>query len=142
MLDRIRAKFSLPPTTHVEYRPDNMGPTDIWDLALVNQRRDETVRQFWARFLLTKNNILDCTDQEALVAFDLNVHDERARREFFRRRPRMFAELSDPVTNYCTIEDARLANQEHQAPGSKITRVSKRRQAPPPQPPIQAQRRR
>ena len=57
MSDWIEAKILLPPTTHVGYCPDNTGPTDIWDLALVIQKKKETVRQFWTRFLLKKNEI-------------------------------------------------------------------------------------
>ena len=75
-------KISLPPTTHVKYFPDKTGPTNIRDLALVVQKTNEMTRQFQTRFYVrTKNEILDCTDQEAIAAFHHNVYDEGIRRE-------------------------------------------------------------
>lgn len=44
-------------------------PPDADDLALVKQKPGESVRQFWNRFLTKKNQIVDCSDAEALTHF-------------------------------------------------------------------------
>ena len=97
MSDRIGIKFSIPPTPHVEYRPDHSGPTNIWDLAFVVQKTNEMVRQFWTHFLFVKNKIPDCSDQEAISAFRHNVYDEGIGKAISRKHLWTFAELSDIV---------------------------------------------
>ena len=41
---------------------------DICDLMYVRQQSQETVHQFWARFLLVKDKIKDCRDEDAIYS--------------------------------------------------------------------------
>lgn len=128
--DRIGSKISLPPTTHVEYRPDNTGPTNIWDLALIVQKSNEMTWQFWTRFLFIMNKILDCRDQEAVSAFRFNVYDEGIRREILWQCFRTFTKLSNLVAKYCVMEDAWLANQWHQNPSLALPEAGEESRRP------------
>ena len=67
--------FSLP-TYHIQYSPNNSGPPDVCDLMYVRQKPKETVHHFWARFLLVKNKIKDCRDDDAVSIFRCNCTDE------------------------------------------------------------------
>ena len=65
-----------PPTHHNQYSPSNSGPPDIYDLMYVRQQPQETVHHFWARFLLVKNKIKDCCDDDVISVFHRNCTDE------------------------------------------------------------------
>ena len=86
-----------PPTHHMQYSPSNSGPPDICDLMYVRQQPLETVHHFWARFLLVKNEIKDCCDDEAISVFGNNCTDEGILNALNRRRVLHFADLAHIV---------------------------------------------
>ena len=51
-------------------------PPDADDLSHIIQKPRESARKLCNRFLTKKNQIVDCPDDEALVAFKHNVRDE------------------------------------------------------------------
>ena len=57
---------------------DSIPPThpDINALRSIKQQSQETVHHFWARFLLVKNKVKDCRDEDAIAAFCNNYADE------------------------------------------------------------------
>ena len=57
---------------------DFVPPThpDIDTLMSIKQQPQETVHHFWARFLLVKNKVKDCRDEDAIAAFCNNCADE------------------------------------------------------------------
>ena len=63
-----------PSTHHKQYSPSNSP--DICDLMYVRQQPREIVHHFWARFLLVKNKIKDCRDEDAISVFRNNCTDE------------------------------------------------------------------
>ena len=50
---------------------DSNPPThpDTRDLTYIRQLSEETVHHFWARFLLVKDKIKDCRDEDAISLF-------------------------------------------------------------------------
>ena len=46
------------------------------DLTYIRQQSQETVHHFWARFLLVKDKIKDCHDEDAISVFSNNCTDE------------------------------------------------------------------
>ena len=89
-----------PPTHHNQYSPSNPGSPDIYDLMYVRQQPQETVHHFWARFLLVKNKIKDCCDDDAVSVFHRNCTDEGLQNALDRRRIQSFMELSDTYPMY------------------------------------------
>ena len=51
------------------------GP-DADGLSHINQQLEESARQLWTRFLIKKNQIVDCPDVKGLAAFKHSVRDE------------------------------------------------------------------
>ena len=49
---------------------------DIDALISIKQKSQETVHHFWARFLLVKNKVKDCRDEDVIAAFRNNCADE------------------------------------------------------------------
>ena len=49
---------------------------NISALMSIQQQSQETVHHFWARFLLVKNKIKDCRDEEAISVFRNNCKDK------------------------------------------------------------------
>lgn len=72
-------------------------------------------------FLSKKNEIPDCQDSEALVAFRLDIREEQVTMDIDRQRLRMFAALCELMANYCAMEDAWPA--QRQAPSSGLPKV-------------------
>lgn len=48
-------------------------PPDADDLSDIIQQPGESARKLWTRFLIKKNQIVDCPDAEALTAFKHSV---------------------------------------------------------------------
>ena len=94
-----------PPTT-INTPPGNSGPPDICDLMYVWQQPKETVHHFWARFLLVKNKIKDCRDEDAVSIFCNNCTDKGILNSLNRRRILHFADLATIVQKYCAMESA------------------------------------
>ena len=70
----------------------------------VRQQPRETVHHFWARFLLVKNKIKDCHDDDAISVFHNNCTNEGIINALNRRRFMHFADLARIVQKYCTME--------------------------------------
>ena len=82
-----------PPAHHNQYSPSNSGPPDIYDLMYVRQQPQETVHHFWARFLIIKNKIKDCYDDDAVLVFRHNCVDGGIQNALDRCRIQSFMEL-------------------------------------------------
>ena len=67
---------------------DFVPPThpDIDALMSIKQQSQETVHHFWARFLLVKDKVKDCRDEDAISAFCKNCADEGILSAINRRR--------------------------------------------------------
>ena len=48
-------------------------PSDVDNLSHIIQQPGESARKLWTRFLIKKNQIVDCPDAEALAAFKHSV---------------------------------------------------------------------
>ena len=95
-----------PPAHHNQYSPSNSGPTDICDLMYIRQQPQETFHHFWARFLLVKNKIKDCCDDDAISVFCNNCMDEGILNALNRHHVMHFVDLAHIVQKYCTMESA------------------------------------
>ena len=78
---------------------DLIPPThpDIDALMSIKQQSQETVHHFWARFLLVKDKVKDCRDEDAISAFCNNCADEGILNAINRRRIPKFANLANIV---------------------------------------------
>ena len=63
------------------------------------------VHHFWARFLLVKNKIKDCCDDEAVLDVYRNCTDEGILNALNHHRIQTFTELSHLVQKYCAMEN-------------------------------------
>ena len=95
-----------PPTHHKQYSPSNSGPPNVCNLMYVQQQPQETVHPFWSRFLLVKNKIKDCCDDDAVLVFCRNCTDEGILSALNRRRILHCADLAHIVQKYCAMESA------------------------------------
>ena len=77
------------------------------------QQPEESVRQFWTRFLTKKNQIVDCRDAEALAAFKNNIRDEWLPRHLGQEKPKSMAALTTLMTRFCAGEDNWLARSNN-----------------------------
>ena len=86
---------------------DLIPPThpDIDALMSIKHQSQKTVH-FSARFLLVKNKIKDCRDEEAISVFRNNCRDEGILNAINRHRILHFADLATIVQKYCTMESA------------------------------------
>ena len=64
------------------------------------------VHHFWARFLLVKDKVKDCRDEDAISAFCNNCADEGILNAINRRRILKFADLATIVQKYSAMESA------------------------------------
>ena len=72
----------------------------------VRQQPQEMVHHFWARFLLVKNKIKDCYDDDAVSVFCRNYMDKGILNALNRRRILHFVDLAHIVQKYCAMESA------------------------------------
>ena len=72
----------------------------------IQQQSQETVHHFWARFLLVKDKVKDCRDEDAIAAFCNNSVDEGILNAINCRRILKFADLATIVQKYSTMESA------------------------------------
>ena len=79
---------------------------DISDLTHIRQQSQETVHHFWARFLLVKDKIKDCSDEDAFSLFCKNCTDEGILNAINRRHVSHFANLATIVQKYRAMESA------------------------------------
>ena len=78
---------------------DNFQGTYVWplyteDLSHIVQEPGESARELWTRFLVKKNQIIDCPDIEALAAFRHSVRDEWLARHLGQEGPKSMATLT------------------------------------------------
>ena len=79
---------------------------NISALISIQQQSQEMVHHFWARFLLVKDKIKDCRDEDAISAFRNNYTDEGILNAINRRRILRFADLATIVQKYSAMESA------------------------------------
>ena len=72
----------------------------------IQQQSQETVHHFWARFLLVKDKVKDCRDEDAISAFRKNCLNEGILNAINRRRILHFADLATIVQKYSAMESA------------------------------------
>ena len=72
----------------------------------IKQQSQEKVHHFWARFLLVKDKVKDCHDEDAISTFCKNCADEGILNAINQRRILKFADLATIVQKYCTMEGA------------------------------------
>ena len=84
----------------------------------VRQQPQETVHHFWARFLLVKNKIKDCCDDDVVSVFCLNCTDEGILSALSYHRILHFADLAHIVQKYCAMESAWKAQTARWEPPS------------------------
>ena len=72
----------------------------------VRQQSQETVHHFWARFLLVKDKIKDCRDEDATSVFCNNCTDEGLLNAINRSRVLHFADLAIIIQKYRAMESA------------------------------------
>ena len=95
-----------PPTHHKQYSPSNPSPPGICDLMYVRQQSQETVHHFWARFLLVKDKIKDCRNEDTIAVFCNNCTDEEILNAINHRSVLHSADLATIVQKYCAMESA------------------------------------
>ena len=91
---RIRIQFH--PPTH----------PNICDLSQIRQEPAEIVHHYWARFLLVKNRIKDCREEDAISLFCNNCMDKGILNAINHREITRFANLASIVRKYCAMESA------------------------------------
>ena len=79
---------------------------NISDLSQIRQELDETVHHYWARFLLVKNRLRDCHEEDTISIFCNNCTDKGILNAISRRDIAHFADLAAIVRKYCAMESA------------------------------------
>jgi hypothetical protein len=99
-------------------------PPDADDLSHIVQQPGESARELWTRFLVKKNQIVDCPDAEALAAFKHSVRDEWLARHLGQEGPKSMTALTALMTRFCAVEDNWLARKSNNAsdPGTSEIR--------------------
>ena len=101
---------------------------DIRDLTYLQQQSQETIHHFWARFLLVKNKIKDCRDEDVISIFRSNCMDEGILNAINRRHVLHFANLATIVQKYWAMESAwktQAARWEPPAPTQPFVRTKR-----------------
>ena len=75
------------------FQGTSIRPPDADDLSHIVQQPEESARNFWIRFLIKKNQIVNCPDAEALAAFKHSVWDEWLARHLGQEKPKSMAPL-------------------------------------------------
>ena len=97
-------------------------PPDVDDISHTIQQSGASACKFWNRFLTKKNQIVDCPDTEALVAFKQSIRDEWLARHLGQEKPRTMAALTSLMTRFCTGEDSWLARKGTSDPNTSEIR--------------------
>ena len=79
---------------------------DTSDLSHIRQEPQETVHQFWARFLLVMSKVKDCHEEDAISFLCKNCTDKGILNTISRRDIAHFADLADIVQKYRAMESA------------------------------------
>ena len=101
-----------------------MRPPDADELSHITQQPGESARQFWTWFLTKKNQIVDCPDADALMAFKHNIRDEWLARHLGHEKLKSMAALTTLMSRFCAGEDSWLArsNNTSRNPGTSDTK--------------------
>ena len=101
-------------------------PPDADHLSHIVQQPRESARKFWTRFLIKKNQIVDCSDAEALAAFKHSIHDEWLARHLGQEKLKSMVDLTALMTRFCAGEDSWLARSSNNSsePGTSEARNS------------------
>ena len=70
------------------------------------------VRKVLNHFLKTENEIIDCSDAEALAVFGNNIKEKWLSRDFSHYKPRTKSELMIMMTKFCVSEDDWLTKKK------------------------------
>ena len=97
-------------------------PPDAYDLSHIIQQPGESTRKLWNIFLTKKNQIVDCSDAEALAAFKHSVWDEWLARDLGQEKPRTMAALTSLMTRFCAGKDSWLTRSGTSDPGTSEVR--------------------
>ena len=76
------------------------------DLSQIRQEPEETIHHYWARFLLVKNRIKDCREEDAISFFCNNCTDKGILNAISHREITRFADLVSIVRKYYAMESA------------------------------------
>ena len=98
-----------------KFRGTYVRPSDADDLSHIVQQPEESARKLWTRFLVKKNQIVDCPDAEALAAFKHSVRDEWLAHHLSQEKPKSMSALTSVMTRFCAGEDSRLARRSNSA---------------------------
>ena len=87
---------------------DLIPPThpDIEALMSIKQQSQEKVHHFWARFLLVKDKVKDCRDEDIISAFRNNCTNKGLLNAINRHRILHFADLATIVQMYNAMKSA------------------------------------
>ena len=96
-------------------RIGGVTPLDANDLSHIVQEPGESARELFTRFLVKKNQIVDCPDAEALAAFKYSVRDEWLARHLGQEGPKSMTTLTAQITRFCEGEDNWLARKSNNA---------------------------
>ena len=69
-------------------------PPDADDLSHIVQQPRESAWKLWTRFLVKKNQIVDCPDAEALAALKHSIRDEWLARHLGQEKPKSMSALT------------------------------------------------
>ena len=124
------SEISQTPDPKLGQGSDLNPPThpDIRDITYLRQQSQETIHHFWARFLLVKNKIKDCRDEDAISIFRNNCAEEGILNAINRHRVLHFADLATIVQKYCAMESAwktQAARWEPPAPTQPFVRTKR-----------------
>ena len=97
------------------FQGTHVRPPDADDLSHIVQQPRESTRKLWTRFLVKKDQIVDCPDAEALAAFRHSVRDEWLARHLGQEGPKSMTALTALMTRFCTGEDSWLAHRNNSA---------------------------
>ena len=100
-----------------EFVPPTLPDTKA--IMSIKQQSQEKVHHFWARFLLVKDKVKDCRDEDAISAFCKNCADEGILNAINCRCIPKFPDLATIVQKYCPMEstwETRAARWEPPAP--------------------------
>ena len=107
----------------VNFQGTNVRPPDADDLSHIVQQPGESARKLWTRFLVEKNQIVDCPDAEALAAFKHSVRDEWLARHLGQEGPKSMTALTALMTRFCAGEDSWLARRSNSASDSGTSEI-------------------
>ena len=75
-------------------------PPDTDDVSHIVQQPRESARKFWTRFLVKKNQIVDCPDAKVLAAIKHNIRDEWLAQHLGQEKPKSMAALTTLMTHF------------------------------------------